>query len=59
MRTFLGQHGDRLPKFNDTMKQLLIGSTDFFGFNHYGTGWVGNNPVPDNYSDSDYSYFVD
>lgn len=57
MRTFLGKHGDRLPKFNSTMKQLLKGSTDFFGFNHYGTGFASYNPVPEDYSD--YSYWAD
>lgn len=53
MKTFLGKYGDRLPKFNDTMKALLKGSTDFLGFNHYGTGYGEYNPVPENYIDYD------
>lgn len=53
MKTFLGKYGDRLPKFNDTMKALLKGSTDFLGFNHYGTGYGEYNPVPENYTDYD------
>jgi len=58
MRDWLGQTGDRLPKFNKTMKALLKNSTDFFGFNHYGTGFGYNSPVdPKNYTD--HSYFSD
>jgi len=57
MRTFLGQHGDRLPKFNESMQALLKGSTDFLGLNHYATGWGTYDPVPENYTD--YSYYTD
>lgn len=57
MKDFLGKYGDRLPKFNDTMKELLKGSSDFFGLNHYGTGFAQDDPVPETYSD--YSYYRD
>jgi len=34
--------GDRLPKFTDQEKQMLKGSWDFFGFNHYTSEYVGH-----------------
>jgi len=36
--------GSRLPEFTEEQKKLLKGSADFFGLNHYGTGWVVYNP---------------
>jgi len=36
MRSLLG---DRLPTFTDEERALVKGSADFFGLNHYGTGW--------------------
>jgi len=36
--------GDRLPSFTQQQQQLLRGSHDFFGFNHYTSRWVSNNP---------------
>ena len=36
--------GERLPSFSDEEKQLLKGSADFFGLNHYGTNWVSDAP---------------
>jgi beta-glucosidase/6-phospho-beta-glucosidase/beta-galactosidase len=35
--------GDRLPSFSAAQRAMLKGSADFFGLNHYGTGWVANN----------------
>lgn len=32
--------GDRLPKFTKAQKEDLKGSWDFFGLNHYTSGWV-------------------
>lgn len=39
MRAILG---DALPKFTPVQRQLLKGSADFFGLNHYGTGWASD-----------------
>lgn len=38
-------YGDALPKFTEEQKTLLKGSADFFGLNHYGTGWVTYDPL--------------
>jgi beta-glucosidase len=47
--------GDRLPHFTDAESELLKGSADFFGLNHYTTMYAANaadskaaNPVSDN-----------
>jgi len=32
--------GAALPAFSAEERALLKGSADFFGFNHYGTGWI-------------------
>eukprot|EP00026_Physarum_polycephalum_P007339 Phypoly_transcript_07398.p1 GENE.Phypoly_transcript_07398~~Phypoly_transcript_07398.p1 ORF type:complete len:486 (+),score=52.59 Phypoly_transcript_07398:99-1556(+) len=37
--------GDRLPQFTDAQKDLLKGSWDYFGLNHYTSGYNSNNPV--------------
>jgi len=38
-------YGDRLPKFTTEQKRLLKGSADFYGLNHYGTGWAAYDPA--------------
>jgi len=38
--------GDRLPRFTHAQKRLLYGSWDYFGLNHYTTGYSQNNPHP-------------
>jgi len=37
MRRLLGSN---LPNFTEEQKRLVNGSADFFGLNHYGTGWA-------------------
>lgn len=37
--------GDRLPRFTDAQKQLLKGSCDFIGLNHYSTRYVSPSPA--------------
>lgn len=44
MRSILG---DRLPYFTPEESALVKGSADFFGLNHYGTGWVTNSDQPE------------
>jgi beta-glucosidase/6-phospho-beta-glucosidase/beta-galactosidase len=42
--------GDRLPTFTQEERRLINGSADFFGLNHYATGWAAadlTNPGPD------------
>jgi len=50
-----GKHGDypkemrrllgaKLPAFTKEQKRLLNGSADFFGLNHYGSGWASTAP---------------
>lgn len=34
--------GDRLPKISEKMSQLLIGTVDFVGLNHYTTLYARN-----------------
>jgi len=33
-------YGEYLPEFTEDQKKMLKGSADFFGLNHYGTGFV-------------------
>lgn len=44
MRSILG---DRLPKFTSEESALVKGSADFFGLNHYGTGFAQNSASPE------------
>jgi len=37
--------GDRLPQFTDAEKKQLNGSWDYFGLNHYTSGYSQNNPA--------------
>jgi len=39
--------GDRLPTFTSEESELVKGSADFFGLNHYGTGWAQNSDQPE------------
>ncbi|AOW21694.1 GH1 family beta-glucosidase [Urechidicola croceus] len=41
-KSMVDRLGDRLPKFTEEEKQMLIGSTDFFGLNHYTTMIAAN-----------------
>jgi beta-glucosidase len=38
--------GDRLPTFTPFQKLIVNGSWDYFGLNHYTTGYSQNNPNP-------------
>ena len=38
--------GNLLPRFTSAQKQLLLGSYDFFGLNHYTSEYVANEPNP-------------
>jgi len=38
--------GSKLPDFTQEQRDLLKGSADFFGFNHYGTGFVAHHDHP-------------
>ena len=40
MANFAPLVGEALPKFTDAQKALIKGSADFYGLNHYGTGWA-------------------
>ncbi|CAJ1385511.1 unnamed protein product [Effrenium voratum] len=37
---------DTLPSFTEEEKRMLKGSADFFGLNHYGTGWFSASKDP-------------
>lgn len=42
--------GDRLPQFSDEERRMLLGSSDFFGLNHY-TTMLASEPDPDEATD--------
>lgn len=46
--------GDRLPTFTDEEKELIKGSSDFFGLNHYNTMYAAN--VPEGQTANNYIY---
>jgi len=37
--------GTRLPQFTEAEREILKGSADFFGLNHYGTAFVSYDPL--------------
>ena len=50
--------GDRLPKFTEEERKEVMGSSDFFGLNHYTTHLVADSE-PEQYDAQETSYFKD
>ena len=46
MKDIFAALGTALPEFSEAEKALLKGSADFFGLNHYGTGWFAATKEP-------------
>lgn len=44
--SMVAQLGDRLPTFTDEERELVKGSNDFYGMNHYTANYIRHKPTP-------------